>query len=477
MYFYKDNLQTVSIMAKTNTQFYLAPKGHEDGEYPIRVSVSIHGTRLLTTVGESTKPEYWDNEAKEVSFPQKVTNSHGKTDKQINALLLEIKSGFAKYEANIEKTYKPTVEELRDKLADITGTTRKKVASKREKAEAMAKAQEEEAARLEAEKRAKTVSDYFREFMDNGKKERNWRERTIAMMMALEKRLSSFASMDELNSRKGLNKLRDDMQSEGLLDRTTEKRIKTVITFLMWAASDENKIIEKVCDYRPSFNVKDRTVVYLTTPELLQLLRYEIPSEGTKVTLHTADGKEYEKIVEDSKALAKTRDCFLFSCFSGLRYSDMSQLKKTDIRDNKIHITTQKTSDDLVIELNKYSKGILEKYADCNFPGGLALPVITNQRMNIYLKDLCELAGINEPITMTYSKKGETEKVTSPKYELITTHCARRTFVVFGLSAGIAPSVIMSWTGHKSNASMRPYIDIADIAKEKAMSKFDNLEG
>ena len=462
-------------MAKQFTKFYLAPKVNADGESPIRVSVSLRGVRYLSTVGESTKPEYWDNEAKEVNFPQKITNSHGKTDKQINALLLEIKSGFAKYEANIEKTYKPTIEELRDKLADITGTTRKKVASKREKAEAMAKAQEEEAARLEAEKRAKTVSDYFAEFIEEEKDAKEWADGTTITMQGFGKKLAGFDSLEYLNSDDGIKEFIGNLKGEELTNRTIEKKFRLLRWFLVWC--ERKGYIEKVCGYKPVIKLIKRPVIYLTPSELMRVYNFQIPANGTKVTLHTADGREYQKTVEDAGALAKTRDCFCFCAFTSLRYSDMAKLLRSDIYGDKIKVVMKKTHDSVEIELNKYSRAILEKYADCNFPGGLALPVISNQKMNGYLKNLCELAEINEPVRMDYYKAGKEVKEVMPKYELIGTHAGRRSFVVSALTMGINPEIVMKWTGHSDYSAMKPYIDIVSAAKAEAMSKFDNLEG
>ena len=65
-------------------------------------------------------------------------------------------------------------------------------------------------------------------------------------------------------------------------------------------------------------------------------------------------------------------------------------------------MTTVKTSDSLIIELNDHSKAILEKYKGVEFENDKALPVITNQKMNDYLKELAELAEINEPVRQTY---------------------------------------------------------------------------
>lgn len=121
---------------------------------------------------------------------------------------------------------------------------------------------------------------------------------------------------------------------------------------------------------------------------MLKLYTYEIPKNGTKVKLVRADGEEYEKTVQEAGALAKTRDLFCFCAFTSLRYSDMASLKRIDVDGDKIYITTQKTNDRLLIDLSKNAKAILEKYKDEQFQFGLALPVISNQKMNHYLKDL-----------------------------------------------------------------------------------------
>ena len=74
------------------------------------------------------------------------------------------------------------------------------------------------------------------------------------------------------------------------------------------------------------------------------------------------------------------------------------------MKSDHIEITTVKTADSLTIELNKYSKAILDKYKDIHFENYMALPVISNQKMNDYLKELGELAEISEPVRETYYK-------------------------------------------------------------------------
>ena len=207
--------------------------------------------------------------------------------------------------------------------------------------------------------------------------------------------------------------------------------------------------------FRPKLKDTQKKIIFLTWEELTRLREFEIPPA--------------------KQSLDRVRDVFLFQCFTGLRYSDVYNLRRSDIKEDHIEVTTIKTSDSLVIELNKHSKAILEKYQDVVFEDDKALPVITNQKMNEYLKELAELAGINEPIRQTYYKGNERIDEVTPKYGLLGTYAGRRTFICNALALGIPPQVVMKWTGHSDYKAMKPYIDIADDIKANAMSKFNQL--
>lgn len=93
--------------------------------------------------------------------------------------------------------------------------------------------------------------------------------------------------------------------------------------------------------------------------------------------------------------------------------------------------------------------------------------------MNTYLKEVCFECGIDEVLTDTYYIGTKKVEETHEKWEMIGTHCGRRTFICNALMMGIAPNVIMKWTGHSDYKAMKPYIDIADEAKKNAMKLFD----
>ena len=184
-----------------------------------------------------------------------------------------------------------------------------------------------------------------------------------------------------------------------------------------------------------------------------------------------ADGQEYEKTISCRDSLLRVRDVFCFCCATSLRYSDVARLKKGDIQDGAIRFTTKKTSTPLTIEMNPISSAIVERYKDYHCREGLALPVMEPKRMNIHLRTVCELAGINAPVTKTYYKAGRRVDETAPKWAYITTHAGRRTFICYALSQGIPPQIVMKWTGHSDYKAMKPYIDVAGVDKARAMEK------
>ena len=106
----------------------------------------------------------------------------------------------------------------------------------------------------------------------------------------------------------------------------------------------------------------------------------------------------------------------------------------------------------------------------------MALPVISNQKMNDYLKDIGKAMKFDTPIREVYFKGNKRYEEVKPKYELLTTHCGRRTFVVNALTLGIPSEVIMRWTGHSDYESMKPYMKIVDKLKKSEMSKFNMTE-
>lgn len=183
----------------------------------------------------------------------------------------------------------------------------------------------------------------------------------------------------------------------------------------------------------------------------------KLSEETDKVYLKKEElDKIYNLDLSEKKHLERVRDLFILGCYTGLRFSDFTQLKKDNLFDgNKIRIRTQKTSETVIIPLHNYVKEILSKYED-------RVPqTLTNQKMNEYLKEICKDAGIKEKVETTITKAGVLTKTSMEKYKLISTHTARRSFASNLYLANVPAITIMKITGHKTEKSFLRYIRIS----------------
>lgn len=303
-----------------------------------------------------------------------------------------------------------------------------------------------------------TLFDVFHNFIKECGSQNNWSESTYKNFGVLKNHLAAFdgaLTLDALNERKLADYVDYLRKVKGMRNSSIDKQLQLLKWFLRWALKKGHTSIADFDLFRPKLRTTAKKVIFLTWDELTRLREYCIP-----------ETKQY---------LERVRDVFLFSCFTGLRYSDVHNLRRSDIKGDHIEITTVKTADSLKIELNDHSRAILDKYVAIRFDGDKALPVISNQKMNNYLKELAELAGIDEPVRETYYRGNERIDEVTPKYALLGTHAGRRTFICNALSLGIPAHVVMKWTGHSDYAAMKPYIDIADDIKANAMSRFNSL--
>lgn len=185
--------------------------------------------------------------------------------------------------------------------------------------------------------------------------------------------------------------------------------------------------------------------------------------ETDNVYLSIQELQKIEKIdLKASPRLEKVRDLFLIGCYTGLRFSDFTQINPENIVSNNtvIEIRTKKTGQRVSIPLHKTVRVILKKYSN-------KLPLAySNQKMNEYLREVIGLAGIKELIETTITKGGKVEKNVLPKHKLVSTHTARRSFATNLYLAEVPTISIMKITGHKTERSFMQYIKVTQ--KENA---------
>ena len=171
--------------------------------------------------------------------------------------------------------------------------------------------------------------------------------------------------------------------------------------------------------------------------------------------------KELDKIynldLSGNKRLDKVRDLFIIGCYTALRFSDFSQIQPENIIKNgtQLKVKTIKTGETVVIPIHYRIKEILSKY-DNQTP-----PAISNQKMNEYIKEVGKLAKINDIVIKTVKKGSLRTDKKIIKYELITTHTARRSGATNMFLAEMKPIEIMKITGHKTEKAFMRYIRIS----------------
>jgi site-specific recombinase XerD len=156
-----------------------------------------------------------------------------------------------------------------------------------------------------------------------------------------------------------------------------------------------------------------------------------------------------------TKRLEQVRDIFVFSCFCGLAYIDVKNLRENNIRtsfDGNLWIMGKREKTDVAfnIPLLDIPQKILNKYKG-KLPDNRILPVPSNQKMNAYLKEIGTLCGIEKDLTF---------------------HLARHTFATLTLSKGVSIESVSKMLGHTNIKTTQIYARITDAKISHDMNAF-----
>jgi len=174
------------------------------------------------------------------------------------------------------------------------------------------------------------------------------------------------------------------------------------------------------------------------------------------IYLNEDEVKLFEKLdLSKQPKLERVRDLFLIGCYTGLRFSDYSILNPEQIKDGFIETTQIKTGDPVVIPIHDTVTEIINKYS------GVLPKAISNQKTNDYLKELTKkIPEMKAKVPINYTKAGQKVIQNFEKWELVTTHTARRSFATNEFKAGTPSITIMAITGHKTEKAFLRYIKV-----------------
>ena len=214
--------------------------------------------------------------------------------------------------------------------------------------------------------------------------------------------------------------------------------------------NNNNTAVKYIRNLGKIINVAVSRKLIQSSPVEDMKLKTEMVDKGflTKTELTKLSDKEF-----GVARLEQVRDVFLFCCYTGLSYVDVHSLTANDIVEENgrlwIRKARHKTNVMCHIPILKPAKNILDKYSSSYHKDGKLLPVLSNQKMNAYLKEIAAIVNINKDLT---------------------THLARHTFATtVTLANHVSIENVSKMLGHSNIRMTQHYARILDASIENEM--------
>lgn len=240
---------------------------------------------------------------------------------------------------------------------------------------------------------------------------------------------------------------------KGFKDNYKGKHIKTLKTFLNSAL--EQGYTENINHKKRRFSVfrEETDNIYLSLNELENLWNLDL---------------------SNNKTLERARDLFLIGCYTGLRFGDYNKITSKSFKNvngtKMFLVKTQKTNKPVAIPVHPIVDEIFTKYDE-------VLPKMFNQKINDNIKIVAQKAELNNEIEISETIGGLEVLKTYPKYKLVTSHTARRSFCTNAYLKGMDSHDIMQISGHTTEKNFLKYIKVTAEQRAIKMSKHPFFSG
>lgn len=270
---------------------------------------------------------------------------------------------------------------------------------------------------------AQTFYEYFEEWAGRDTPQRRQRKNALKLVRGCMGDGYDWKDIDTAFYFRLIQKLKDKDYSVNYIGSVV-KKLKTVM-------SEGHKLkYHTNTDYHQFKSPMEQTdAVYLTKPEVDRLWGLDLDDDTER----------------------KTRDLFLLGCYTAMRFSDYSRLSEDNIRNGMIYMTQRKTAGRVVVPASPKVIAILKR-------NGGAAPKMPQAVLNRVIKVVCFKARIFDKIEVTKSRGGRHETSMKEKYELVSSHTARRTAATLLYQSGVSAAQVMQITGHKTEAEFYKYI-------------------
>ncbi len=238
------------------------------------------------------------------------------------------------------------------------------------------------------------------------------------------------------------------MDDLGHINNTYARNLGLFKSFLFWA-------LDKKYTFNNEFMKFKKVDKVITNQIALKLEDLE------KIMLHDFKSERLEKV----------RDVFVFSCVTGMRFGELSTIKRSNVTANEIILKEDKEKGKAArnIPLIGISRYLLSKY-------DYKLPLIANQKQNDYIKEVFQQLGYTDIVQKVTTRGKENIKVDMNFYDRISTHTARRTFITMMKRQGKSDKLIGSITGQTDMKTINQYYQVDTDEKKEAMDEVFDLK-
>ncbi|GGF24336.1 tyrosine-type recombinase/integrase [Flavobacterium limi] len=255
----------------------------------------------------------------------------------------------------------------------------------------------------------------------------------------------TFSKIDHAFHRELTSYCMDDLKH---INNTYARNLGLFKTFMFWAKKNKFTYNDNFVEFKKVERVITNQIA-LTIDDLNNLMQFEF----------------------ESLKLEKVRDVFVFACVTGMRFGELSLIRRSNVTNESILLKEDKdeTKETREIPLTSISRYILLKY-------DYKLPLIANQKQNKYIKDVFEVMKYNSKVQKVTTKGKENIKQEMFFYDRISTHTARRTFITMMKRQGKSDKLIASITGHNDMKTLNQYYQISEPEKKEAMDEVFNVD-
>jgi len=407
--------------------FYLKePNSEKDNLIMFSCYFKSENKKFVYSTGENINPIHWDKEARQPK----------KTGKHKSLFADSIKMQLNRYSdlfLETESLYKRINE-------DFTSLILKKVFDEHFKKATTGKS---------------VFFEAFDEFVLEKIKSKDWSEATKKRYLNIRNILESFQREKKYSlTFNSINKkfhseftsyCMDDLKH---INNTYSRNLGLFKSFLYWSLDKKYTFNTDFIKFKKVERVITNQVA-LTIDDLTKILAYDFKSER----------------------LEKVRDVFLFACVTGMRFGELTTIKRSNVTDNEILLKEEKEKgkEARKIPLTAISKYILTKY-------DYQLPLIANQKHNEYIKEVFKELKYNDVVEKVTTRGKENIKEEMFYYDRISSHTARRTFITMMKRQGKSDKLIASITGHTDMKTLNQYYQVDNAEKKEAMDEVFAME-